>query len=357
MRAKILYPVCALVLFLFLCADAYAGLVLTGSLRNDAVETIDNDPDFNDILEGKLVLEARDGRDRWMFYSDARVYYYYGRVAEEAGYNEVILMRSFIRYFSTAGDFTVGKTYINLGNPGVFNIFEFDKSLRLNDLSYDREGILAAEYVCYCGSSFEAKVYGGTYHRDRDEYSAASHCAGFSLRGNTGLFDFGLAGNRLDSNRNLAGLFFKGDAGVGLNGSWALHFDDSGRKAFHEAGAGIDYSFVEGRLVTSLQLYYNESGAGKTGVHDISPDYYFSSQYYAYMNMTGKIDEFLSLKADLFANMVDGSLLFIPGSRFVVADGLALEIQVFVPTGKGDAEFSQDTYGYAGTLIRVEGKF
>ena len=145
-----------------------ASASVIGTIRNDSVWMVNDSLDFSNVLEGKIIVEEKS--DDLKFYADLRFFVYAGQAALTAGHHsgyydyDVKLMRAFVRYFSPIGDLTIGKTYINFGNPGLFNLFDFDKSVNMSDTGYDKNGIVALEYVFYAGDSFEGKYMAGCIH-------------------------------------------------------------------------------------------------------------------------------------------------------------------------------------------------
>lgn len=355
MYMKMLRKNIILLIILLYTYPAFSAVKLTGTARNDAIGSIMPSFDFNDILETRLVIDA-DVSD-WKFYGDGRVYAYYGEEAAADGYYDVKLMRSFIRYFSPIGDFTLGKTYINFGNAGTFNIFDSNKNVTFTDLTYDKEGILALEYMFYKDNYFSGKIYGGMYHLDIIDFTPPEYCGGFSFAGNADNFDFGMVANRMGNDRNLTGIYFKGDIEIGVQGAYGLHFDDRFDRYFSEANAGLDYSFLEGHLYLSLLFYMNGTGADTIGDYKYSADYFLSSRYYVYCNLTTMIDEFMSIQVDYFVNALDGSLLVLPSMKYTFLDGLSAQLIFSIPVGIDDQEFSYNRLGYLNFLFRVEGKF
>ena len=349
---------CSAIIIALTAIDAFADVKLGGSIKNDSIGTyIKNDFLYNDILEGKIIFIGRNKSKDWKFYADARASLYFGPIVRQVDYYDVRLMRAFMRYFSPIGDFTLGKTYINFGNMGLFNVFEFDKSVNINDLTYDKDGILALEYIFYASDNFEGKIYGGMHHITLTDYVSPSYSAGLCLTGHVGTFDLGFVANRLDTDRNLMGIFFKGDAEIGIQGAYAFHFNNKFNKYFNEVNFGIDYSFLDGHLIFNIMFYFNEEGATESGLYPTSRDYFFRARYYLYANITGVIDEFLSTQIDCFANAVDGSLLLMPSLNWTIINGLSMAFIFPIPIGRGDQEFSYDTSGYISFIIRVEGKF
>jgi len=370
------------ILILFISTAAFADtkdskdtkLSFNGSIRNDAAATVqssDTMSSFNasrftvaDILETKLVAQAK-AKD-WKFYADGRFFLYYSTIPNQLPkLVDAKLMRAFMRIFSDVGDFTIGKTYVNFGIKGLFNPFEFDKTISTTDLTYDKSGLIALEYVLNIDDVFQLKAYGGMEQNDIS--IPAQYKGGISLQGTVKSFDFGLVANRLGSDRNIFGAYFKGDIEIGINGSYAFHSNDDFNSFFHEVTAGIDYSFLSGNLITTLSFYFNSEGAASSSEYSRAPiigtllpasqDSYFSAKYYLYGNITGKIDEFTSVGLDVFANMVDFSVLVAPTASFIIVNGLTLTVGVYVPIGWGNKEFSFDYMGYTTLLIRIEGKF
>lgn len=348
-----------------------ADIDITGALRNDAFLTKYNDDyEYGDILEAKIILQKKT--EKWNLYIDGRAYLYYGYITEVLGTSDAKLMRGFIRYFTEIGDFTLGKTYINFGNPGIFNPFELDKSVNLTDLGYTKEGIIALEYAFPFGELSGVKAYAG------HDSKISNYTTGLSCYSNVGGFDFGIVANRKgpqkitaeneDMNQdtmetdnaamNIGGVYFKGDLGVGIQGAYSYHIDDR-KERFSEANLGLDYSFFDGHLIVSAIFYYNQSGADKTEEYQLTADgdTYFSAKYYSYGNITYIFDEFLSADMGCFANLNDGSTIIIPEVIIVIANGLTMTLQGAYVTGTGNQEFSQDLLGQYSILLRVEAKF
>ena len=347
-----------------------ADIDITGALRNDAFLTKYNESsEYSDILEAKIILQKKT--ENWNLYLDGRAYLYYGYITELIGTSDAKLMRGFIRYFTEMGDFTLGKTYINLGNPGIFNPFELDKSVNLTDLSYTKEGIIALEYALAFGELSGIKAYAG------HDSTISNYTTGLSLYSNVGGFDFGMVANRKgpqkitpenediyqyvqetdNAARNIAGVYFKGDLGVGMQGAYSYHISDR-KEQFSEANLGLDYSFFDGHLILSAIFYYNQDGTDKTEeTMTIDTETYFSAKYYAYGNITYIFDEFLSADMGCFANLNDGSTIIIPELIVVIANGLTMTLQGAYITGSGNQEFSRDLLGQYSILLRVEAKF
>jgi hypothetical protein len=346
--------------------EIFSDIKISGAIRNDAALLKTKDSEyFNDILENKIIL-SKNSED-WKFYTDARAFLYYGEVTNTMGEYDFRLMRSFIRYFTPIGDFTIGKTYINFGNYGLFNPFEFDKNVIFSDLSYIKEGMLAAEYEIPLGDLSSGKIFAG-YSNLLNNYNT-----GLSLGSNLNQFDFGIVAARkgrvknnqehnftsgiINKDQNNAGLYFKGDVFLGILGGYNFHFDDSFNKKFSEANAGIDYSFLGGNLILSSIFYYNEIGATKEENYNEIYDTYFFARYYIYGGLRFIYDEFLSFDNACFANLIDGSMLVVPSVIVVIANGLTATLQFAFLTGSGMSEFSRDTIGQYSILLRVEGKF
>ncbi len=332
----------------------------SGLLRNDAViSTMENDTHFADILEGRLILDYRSRK--WKIYGDGRIYGYFGEAAEKEGKYRASLMRAFIRYFSPVGDFTIGKTYVNLGTPGLFNPFESNKQIIVTDISYDKEGLLAFEYLFNIGSKSGLKLYGGSDLEKNDTGKFEStYRGGGSIWTNALRFDMGLAANRLDVDRNLGGLYFKGDILIGLQGAYAVHFNDDFKSPFHEMMAGADYSFFDGKIIVSASFYFNSAGSASAGNYDLYqnlPDQYFAARYYTHGEIKYVHDEFLNTRVYALTNCIDGSTMIVPSFSIIAANGLTITLLFTTVTGDKNDEFSSDTLGRFGSILRVEGKF
>lgn len=338
-----------------------AGIDLSGAIRNDTVLLAQgSDTLFFDILESQLVLQRKT--NDWRFYSDLRVFLYAGdiqeigpEIVEGVDFITLRILRGFIRYYTEYGDFTLGKTYINLGIPSVFNPFELDRDVNVTDLSYTKEGILALTYEVPFAPLSGGKFYVSP-EADQSEVSA-----GMDLYTNLGSFDLGLVAARTGRDQNLAGVYFKGDAEVELQGACALRADDEFSKYRFEAMVGADYSFFEGEWLLGAQFYYNgnenEEAQGNTTNGFAQLGYAsFSDRYYIYANLLYAPDGFFQFRLDGFVNLEDYSALVVHTLSWVLADGLNLSLQWMIPTGVGDTQYSREVIGKYVILARVEAK-
>ncbi len=348
---------------LFLGSATAAEIAVSGAIRNDAIFIFSGpDSEFNNLLENQLVLQRRAAD--WKFYSDLRFYLLYGNAADsegnspEADYSFVPrILRTFIRYYTDYGDFTLGKTYIAFGNAGILNPFELNRGINFMDLNYIKEGILALSWELPLGALGGIKAYSSPEALDSDI------AAGITVYTNVSGYDLGTVINRSGRDINIIGGYFKGDLEIGVQGSYALHFDDHAGNTFSEAKAGIDYSFFEGKLLVSALGYYNGQSEESIAADQIinfstpaSSPMFFTDKYYMYFNLAYMPDEFFNFRLDAFCNAVDASSLFLPSATWILADGLSVGLQGFVPTGAGRAEFSRDSLGDYGIIIKVEAK-
>ena len=328
---------------------------------------------FSDIVENKLIFSRK--AEEWRFYADVRLYLLYGEAAKypleielppyltNLGFPSVIstnitlaylidLKRAFIRYDSPIGIFSLGKTYITFGNPGIFNPFELDKSLSFSDLKADKTGIFAIDYQSKFWELAGFKVYLSMKgEKNEPVYGGSAYLHIES-------FDAGIVADRNFKDTNKMGFYFKGDIEVGVFGGYVYHFDDSFTNNWNEANMGIDYSFFENKLFTTLVFYYAEKGVTSTNDYSKNEvfDKYFKARYYLYAGVSYSFDEFLSFSFDTFYNLVDYSALFIPSMKYTLSDGLDFIILGFVPTGEKEKEFSIDKLGNWGINLRLEGK-
>lgn len=337
------------------------GLFFSGLFRNDAyfADPPDLHPKtdllFHDILEMRLISEATS--DKWRFYSDARFFHYSGEIAQllQVDY-EVKLLRAFIRYSSDVHEFSVGKTYINFGNAGLFNPFELDKSVQMTDLQYARNGHLAAEYLLHWQDTSSLKIFGAAPETAVGAPFSYDFLWGVSPGVHIGSFNLGGVLLHKKSDFNTAGLYFKGDLFIGVEGAAAAHLDDEGKLLYTEANFGIDYSFTEESFV-SLMFYYNEIGADDPANYLPSPDQFLLARYYLFAAINYSVDEFLGFQWGTFYNIIDNSFVLLPSMNVVIANGLSATFQIIIPTGEQNTEFSKNTLGEWTALLRMESKF
>ncbi len=361
MKLKIILTVSSMLL---ISRFSFASIDLSGGIRNDAafLKTTNNF-NYEDILENKLLFTRK--ADDWRFYSDMRFYAYYGAIQAPAGIGTNFsipgtsplnysfdLLRAFVRYDSPAGIWTLGKTYVAFGNFGIFNPFEFSKTVDFSDLTYDKDGILALVYEHAFSDLSGMKVYAGP------QGGVTNSWTGGSIFGHYGSFDGGLVYNRKGLGTNAAGIYLKGDLEAGVNLSYSYHFNDYLTNSFAEASAGVDYTFFDGKFYTALTYYYDERGA--TNTNGYKPygfeDVYFTARHYLFGDVKYTYDEFLSFELYLFWNLIDLSGVIAPSATYTLSDGLDLTLMFSYITGKGSLEFSADNLEQYGILLRVEAK-
>lgn len=362
-------------LFATIAVTGHAELKISGSMRNDAIVSfMTNREVYNDILETKFIIQRK--ADDWKFYSDIRLKLLFGQsanmienAAETFAYYLgsvepnlaalsgsmfptyfVTVPRTFIKFYTGIGDFSLGKTYVNFGNIGVFNPLEMNKSVTFTDLNYEKEGILGVEYDFMIGA-----LSGGRIYVSPDD-PLSNTGVGMSVYGNVGSFDIGLVLNRKQYNANIIGAYFKGDLIVGVHGGYAFHINDWGEDRFNEANLGIDYSFFKGKLIPSLTFYYCEAGAESVDdyVAVSDEDRYFQAKYYLYGNLTYAHDEFFSAGVDCFVNLIDSSGMVMPNVGYLLFDGLKFTLLGMYLWKDGDVEFSSDLNGEVSVVLRCE---
>lgn len=331
----------------------FAEIDLSGALRNDflVMKPVNASPNYNNTLEMKLILERKT--EEWKFYADARLSLYAGIITNYTGASVGLnLLRAFIRYYSPIGPITAGKTYMNYGIRGMFNPFEMVKNVNFTDLNYDLEGMVALTWEPPLDDLSGLKIY------IRPDIELSNSGGGLSLYTHLGTFDLGALYNRKMWNRNVTGLYFKGDLEIGINGAWAYHFDDYGTNSFNEANIGIDYSFFENKLILTFVFYYDEYGAESTDKYNYfsKQDKYFNAKYYAFADIAVVFDEFLSIQFDGFFNLIDGSGLVMPQIKYLLSDGLTVSALAGIPWGGDQSEFAPAKNGEYSILGRIEAK-
>jgi hypothetical protein len=82
--------------------------------------------------------------------------------------------------------------------------------------------------------------------------------------------------------------------------------------------------------------------------------------FYFYGDITGMIDEFLTLKLMAFVNCIDGSTYLAPSVTWTIVDGINLTFMVPFVIGTGEfpslAGYSINQGEFA-ALLRIEGKY
>ena len=359
-------------LFLFFSTGT-AEIKLNGLFRNDfIIGDQTNKVGMSDVLENRLLFTRKT--DNWRFYTDLRIYLLYGEAANTPftitlppwtnGMSAIViqtnldipvnlnLMRAFVRFYTTAGDFTLGKTYVNFGKKGVFNPFEMNKSLNFSDLEYDREGILALAWNMGWDNGLELSTYVSP------QKGWTNSAGGFSTETHVGSFDIGAVYNRKQYGRNVAGFYFQGDIELGVHGAWAYHCDDYGNNPAHEINFGLDYSFFAGKLIIAADYYHSTAGATNTNAYTAvsHQDRFLQASDYVYANISYIRDEFFSAQCSAFVNLIDGSTLILPMMRYTLFDGLDWTVQGGILAGTKHSEFDPEKLGTWSLDVRMEAK-
>jgi len=342
-----------------LAQNAAAEITWSGAIRNDLyVFDRDGQAMAFDLLENQLVLQR--STPEWRFYGDLRVNLYRGDLAGLADTGDaelppelmrVRVLRGFVRYFSEAGDITVGKTYVNFGVAGLFNPFELDRAYNVTDVGYTREGVIAVTDEIAFGDLAGLKLY---LSPSADNSQMAG---GADAHFHVGSFDAGVVGQRVGRDNTVIGAYAKGDLELGVQAAAACHLDDHGSYRYAEAAAGADYSFGEGKWVATVLGYYNGGAAvDRDSLVPLGSATAFSSRFYVYADLRWAPDEFSQARVSCLVNASDGSSLVIPSATWMLADGLSLNLQALVPTGTAGTQYSSTSLGRVIGLARVEAK-
>jgi len=341
---------------------AQAEITWSGALRNDVLvwNSADRTQVF-DLLENQIVMQ-RNAQD-WKFYSDVRVDIFGGDLGglvpggatlSSNNMYQVRILRGFIRYFTGRCDVTVGKTYVNLGVTGLFNPFELDRAYNVTDLTYTKDGVLAATWEISLDELSGVKTY------FLPVAGQGQVAGGAEVDIHVGTFDTGAVIQRVGPGDNVVGVFAKGDIEIGVQGALAVHLNNEARAKFAQAMLGADYSFGEGKWIVTVQGYYNGDGQD-TIILGVTPELAaggsaFLSRYYGYADLLHVPDEFFQVRLSALVNGTDGSALVIPSATWVLADGLSLNLQALVPTGAGNTQYSRGSLGNVIGVARVEAK-
>jgi hypothetical protein len=267
----------------------------------------------------------------------------------------VNLARAWLRFDLPYGNLTVGRFWPKTGIFGIFNPFEWSKTIGFTDTSFDREGVDGASWNFGVTDTGEGQVFvapGG---------SISNLAGGASLTMNALGFDFGVAALRKGWSTNVAGFYFKGDLLVGVNASWAFHFDDGLTNAWSEIYAGIDYSFDFGgpKLLLTGGAYYAAHGATNTNEYlaVTGDDRYLNARLYGLADASLVWDDSLTFDFIAFANGVDGSTVLIPQLKIQPWSAITVTLYAVFATGTGDTEFNRTLFGNCTLLARCEAKF
>ncbi len=336
-------------------------LKLRGVIINTAGVTSNDGTPFSDTLENRLILEKNRGD--WRFYGDGRLYLNFARAEELNDKYDLKIMRSFIRYNRGSNSYTAGKTYINLGIPGLYNPFDINKTVAFTDLSYDKEGLLSMDIAYTLGDLAELEMFASYF----DDYN--SYITGMELAGNFSAFDISTIilrtgmdrkyreKSNVQKGRTKGGIAVKGDAVIGINGSLSYCVYDGLTKKYAEANTGTDYSFFDGRLFSEALIYYNGQGADSENKYVPLQDAYTLGKFAAYLGSTYTFDEFLSGGFSMFQSITDYSILYIPSAAITINNGLEATAYLMFSNGSGMQEYSKKVFGkYAGG-IKLEANF
>uniref|UniRef100_A0A7C4YIZ4 Uncharacterized protein n=1 Tax=candidate division WOR-3 bacterium TaxID=2052148 RepID=A0A7C4YIZ4_UNCW3 len=319
----------------------FISLNYNGYLRNDAVLKfpLNNYPYYRNLMELKLVISEKD--ENTLLYLDLRNnmlgFFSVMNSSTEYFFSESI-KRAFIRLFKREYTLTIGKQYINLGLPVLFNPFEIDKSIVFTDFYYTKEGIFgfSSEVMVNPESGFKFFL--------KPEYFIKNSDAGFDLYTNISSFDIGLVVIR-DKTNISGGIYLKGDLIIGINTSNRIYYNKLDKSYNFESLSGFDYSFFEGKLFFGTSFYYNKN------------ENYFGlkSNKYLYNFITYNQNEFLNYSFNTITNFDDLSTLFISSITYNIFEKTTASVLSIIPSGYG--EFSYDKFGEFLIILRIERRF
>ena len=341
----------------------WAQFDIGGSYDNSSTLTAGSDPTtFMNCSE--LNLNVGYKGKNWRFYSEMTVGLYYGvgdmissnpnnyiYTKDISGNSEMgiglEIDRMFLKMDSVMGTWTIGRSYLNFGQPYLFNSLEWYKNFDPTDPTATKTGINLISLNVPIGAFGKAEfLIGGTDAWD-------TPIAGTEIVVGTNGFEMGFSYQYKGYNANTLGAFFKADIVIALFGSYAAHLNDvttgEGFSDSHEFSLGIDYSFPIGVTTLLVQqiFYYNSLGATTESQLMTMPlgDYYFRGGGYSYTTLMLTIDQFSSLGLDIIINMFDASGMILPKGTFNLLDNLSLEVVTGFTWGKKNTEFSPTQQG------------
>lgn len=325
----------------------------------------------------KINLEYKD--THWRFLSDLRLGLFYGAdnffnptigsyiylMNQTVNKNQLVLgiavPRMYIRLYSPAGDFVIGRSYLNFGQNYFFNPLEWYKSFSLLDPTATKAGVNMLSWEIGLGSYGKAKAFIGS----DDKWD--SPLAGLEfIFGATG-FEAGTVYQYKGNNHNVLGAFFKADLGISLFGTYAAHLNDittgKGAKFSHEFNIGADYSFPLGLTTLLVQqiFYFNSLGADTISelLTKSFGDYYFRGKSYSYTSLQLTIDQFSSVQTDVIVNIFDASGVVVPSFMVNILNNLVLNFAMTISWGKKESEFSPKNTSVpdVSSLLKLQASF
>ncbi|MGL5253715.1 MAG: hypothetical protein ACRC9L_01640 [Brevinema sp.] len=321
-----------------------------------------SEADFINVLQLKTDFEYRS--DTWRIFADLRLNLLYGYTdivnltpnnflfATRNGRNNFAIgleiPRLYFRGFSKIGNFIVGRSYLNFGQPQIFNPLEWDKTFSLFNPTATRSGINMFAWDLGLGSYGRIKAFVG----GDDEW--LSPLGGLEIIFGVPRAEIALAYQYKDKDYSVFGFNLKTDLILTFSVAYAAHVREiiSGRgvEDYHELSVGVDYSFPirTSSLLIKQIFYYNSSGATNEwerlnlSQRNIG---YFGSQAYSYTELSVMVNEFISFGVNVLVNMIDGSGLVLPNGQFTLANNLVLDTILGIAFGENGSEFgaSSDT--------------
>lgn len=335
----------------------------------------DYDAVFANNSQVRLNLEYKD--TSWRIFSDLRFNLFYGYDAvisynpnaflysTQNGKNNFALSieapRLYLKASSKAGNFTVGRSYLNFGQPQLFNALEWHKNFNLTDPNAIKPGINMIAWDIGLGSYGKMKAFiGGD---DTWDYPLG----GVEIIFGGPSFEMGVAYQYKGDDRNVIGLNFKADLILTFFGTYAAHLNQvtsgKGFQQFHDFSLGFDYSFLlnTSTMVITQIFYYNSSGAGDKLYYSANPraDYYFMARSYSHSTLSFSINEFISFGASVMVNMVDGSGAVLPTGTFTLVNNLVFEATMGIFFGGKGTEFgpNENVIPNVNALIKLIASF
>ncbi|GEM_PF-4581978 len=341
-----------IILFLvFFTGFCFSDVQINGKFNHDSVIVkTTNDFNYTGIAEFRLIMTRIS--DDWRFYSDIGLTSYLGNAAVLPFPGLFDVKSLFIKYDSGIGQFIIGRAYINLGLPALFNPFELNKNIRFSELSYEKTGIDGLSYDLGFGELSGIRLF---FIPDKD---ASLISAGGDIRIHSTFIDMGFVVSRKNVNNHTIGTYFQTDLILDLKSACAIHFDESLNSKGSEISLNLDYSLFANTVVINSAFYYAEKGATKLSDYIVlhEDDRYMTARYYLYIGSVFQPDEFMSVNLDSFVNIIDSSSLLVPSFTYLLSNGLTASLYVPFVFGFANEEFSTKKYGIFSVDLRLVAK-
>ncbi|MFP4679128.1 MAG: hypothetical protein ACLFQB_01505 [Chitinispirillaceae bacterium] len=259
----------------------------------------------------------------------------YGRYADAAGQvNDSIpssftdetpllmdLRELYMAFYPPFADIAIGRQIIRFGKGTVLSPLDIFSKLNSSDIDFKRSGSDVVHVKIPLG------ILSGIDLITELPHGSKEHSSAMKLFTNMGGFDLdAIALYRHRTGDFSTGAAFKGDILAGVYGEAVVHWKEE--KTPHlEAMAGIDYSFFSRKLILVLEYRYNSAPidadtVSQEDILDFSKP--FNRTHYLFFNVSGTVNELLSLQGNMIINPLDRALQGIFLARYSLLQNISI---------------------------------